>query len=60
MNPKGLVTDYKAKQAKPVFLHEDPELKAEEAWGPRLALLAFLFFVIGFIAFVVFTSIKPF
>lgn len=50
MNPKNLVNHYKAKQAEPTFLtkEEEEELRAEEAWGPRLVLVALALFVIGF------------
>lgn len=57
MDPK-LTRSYSAKQAKPVFIHDDPELRAEEAWGPRLALITLACAAaafVGFMAFLYFT-----
>lgn len=56
MDPKHLVTHYKAKQAKPVFTAEDPAPHEESEWGPRFALLAFIVFAASFAAFFVYLA----
>jgi hypothetical protein len=59
MDPK-LLDRYKAKQRDPVFIQKG-EPETEEGYGEaiRFAILLLVVFAAGFIAFFIFTAIRP-